>query len=198
VRNESPASYAGVVSIGNTFGSNKAVIVDENLRLVADCEKGELCISGDQVASGYWRNDKKTREAFFEMDIEGEIRRFYRTGDLAFRNKVGEYMYCGRMDAQVQIQGYRVELGEIESHARDFLQMSNLACVSRENQQGITEIFLIIENAEDKEDQLKSYLQSKLPRYMIPRMIINFNELPKSAGGKINKSEILKLLNNEL
>jgi acyl-coenzyme A synthetase/AMP-(fatty) acid ligase len=107
-------------------------------------------------------------------------------------------MYCVRRDAQVQIQGNRVELGEIESHARDLLQMSNLACVSRENQQGITEIFLIIENAEDKEDQLKSYLQSKLPRYMIPRMIINFNELPKSAGGKINKSEILKLLNNEL
>jgi acyl-coenzyme A synthetase/AMP-(fatty) acid ligase len=174
------------------------VIVDENLKLVSDGEKGELCLTGDQVTSGYWRNDAKTTEAFFELYFEGQNRRFYRTGDLSFKNTEGEYMYCGRMDAQVQIQGYRVELGEIESHARNFLQMSNLACVSMENQLGITEIFLITENAKDKEDQLKSYLQSQLPRYMIPRKIINFNELPKSAGGKINKSEILKLLNHEL
>lgn len=185
--------YKGIVSIGKTFGSNKALIIDEKGKVVGNNIKGELCLGGKQVSRGYWKGEEKTNEAFINILVENEWKRFYKTGDIVFRDADGDYMFCGRKDSQLQIQGFRVELSEVEKHARDFLGGVNIASLGFENEKGTTAIALFVEN-NDKTMELKEYLFTKLPAYMIPEKIIHLEEFPKSSGGKINKKELLKYI----
>jgi D-alanine--poly(phosphoribitol) ligase subunit 1 len=185
--------YRGVISIGKCFGSNEALIMDKNGKVLGDNEKGELCLGGNQISCGYWKDDEKTKEAFINFQIKGELKRFYRTGDIVFRDKDGDYLFCGRKDSQLQIQGFRVELSEIEKHTRDFLGITNMASLGFTNENGTVAIALFLEN-NDKIIELKEYLFTKLPSYMIPERILNLKEFPKSAGGKVNKKELLKYL----
>ncbi len=185
-------SYGGIVSIGRTFGDNAMVVVDHFLKPVPPGRKGELCIAGDQVTRGYWNDPARTAASFFEMETEGRIRRYYRTGDLVFVDDEGDVMFCGRIDNQVQIHGYRVELGEIEKHARDVLAQPNAVAIATEREPGATEIFLFIEDRKGREEEVREYLVSKLPPYMIPARIINLDELPKLVSGKIDRRELYK------
>ena len=100
----------------------KAIIVDENCNVLPKAEKGELCICGEQVSPGYWNSPDKNVQAFFEKEWNGITERFYHTGDLCYIDNEEDLMLYGRLDSQVKIQGYRVELGEIEHHAREYLK----------------------------------------------------------------------------
>ena len=65
---------------------------------------------------------EKNKSLFFEKEIDNERIRFYRSGDMAFQDEEGLYYSCGRKDIQFKIQGFKVELGDIEKHARNFLK----------------------------------------------------------------------------
>ncbi len=184
----------GIVSIGKVIGENISIITDENSKIVPRGRKGELCIAGPQVTKGYWKDTGRTSEVFFEKDHHGKKMIFYKTGDLVFEDKEGYLMFCGRMDHQVQINGHRVEPGEIEKYARDFLDSSNVAAIAKENSKGTMEFFLFIENNPDRKKELSGFLEQKLPSYMIPKNIINLNVFPKTTGGKIDRTELLKRL----
>jgi D-alanine--poly(phosphoribitol) ligase subunit 1 len=190
-------STNGIVSIGKCFGDSDAMVVNAELEPLNENEKGELCLCGDQLTRGYWRDEERTRDAFFKSEYQGKIRTFYRTGDLVFRDTDGDYMYIGRLDSQIQIQGYRVELGEIEKHVRDFLNSSNVAVLARLNTKAVMELYLFIENAEGMQDDIKYYLEQKVPPYMLPKRIINMAVFPKSAGGKIHRTALENILENE-
>lgn len=181
-------SHKGIVSVGRCFGRNRRMIVDESLREVAPGETGELCIGGPQVTPGYWKNKEKNREAFFES---GGVR-FYRTGDLVHEDADGDVMFTGRKDFQVQINGYRVELSEIEMHARNLPETGNVLAAGIQSREGTTELCLFTELPEAREEELREYLRQQLPEYMVPRYIVSLKELPKTAGGKINRSELIK------
>ena len=103
-------SLNGVISIGKPLANVQAIIIREDASLVKDQEKGELCVAGDQVTQGYWLNPEKNNSSFFIKDGV----RYYHTGDLCYWDKSGNIMYSGRIDQQAKIQGFRVELGEIE------------------------------------------------------------------------------------
>ncbi len=184
----------GIVSIGKVIGENISIIIDENTNIVPGGMRGELCIAGPQVTKGYWNDNERTTAAFFEKDYQGKKFIFYRTGDLVFEDKDGYLMFCGRMDNQVQINGHRVEPGEIEKHARDFLDSSNVVAIAKENNKETMEIFLFIENFPGRRKELSVFLEQKLPSYMVPKKIINLNEFPKTTGGKIDRTELLKSL----
>jgi len=190
-------SFNGIVSIGKCFGDNISIIVNEELQAIPDEVKGELCLSGYQVTRGYWKDGEKTEESFFDSLYEGEMRRFYRTGDIAFRDTNGDFMYCGRLDSQVQIHGYRVELGEIEKHVRDYTEKSNVAAIAKVSENEVTQIFLFVENCSERESDILHYLEKKLPSFMLPKRIINLASFPKSVGGKINRAKLEKHLDNE-
>jgi len=190
-------SYNGVVSIGKCFGENEAVIIDEKEGLLGPHEKGELCLGGRQVTPAYWRNDEQNERAFIQLEVNGQKKRFYRTGDLAFTDCDGDFMFLGRIDSQVQIQGYRVELGEVEKHSRDALGISNVAAIARINASSITEIILFVESTEARISFLQNYLEERLPSYMLPARIIPVEVFPKSVGGKISRSALEKLIADE-
>lgn len=184
----------GMLSIGRPLPGMTALIVDENLEILPLGEKGELCMAGPQLTPGYWNNPEKNREVFFEKEYQGETLRFYHTGDLCYFDTDGDIMYSGRLDFQAKIQGYRVELGEIEFHAREYLKGKNVIAVAFENTSGNTEIALFIEGYDIPLEELTAYLRSKMPPYMIPTCWKFVLEFPLNANGKIDRNQLRAFL----
>lgn len=182
----------GMLSIGKPMPGVIAAIVDENFLPVGVHEKGQLCISGDQVTKGYWKNPEKNKDSFYVVDSEGLSIRYYKTGDLCYWDEDGDIMLSGRMDYQVKIQGYRIELGEIEFHAREYLKGKNAVAVAIENKTGINEIILFIETEDCQVQQLAEYLKSKIPPYMLPAHYSMVHTFPLNANGKVDRIALKK------
>ena len=196
-RNHPDKQFNGIVSIGKPFGANLAMVADNNHQQVKSGIMGELYVAGPQITPGYWKNKEKNKESFVVLNIDKRQERFYRTGDLALVDNDGDFMYCGRKDEQVQVDGFRVELGEIEHHARELLKSVNVAATSVRSNKLTIEIHLFVEDMNADITELKKYLESRLPIYMQPFKIHKIEEFPKSAGGKVNKQELRRILNSE-
>lgn len=180
----------GIISIGKPMANCIGLILDENGNELPACEKGELCIAGDQVTAGYWNNEEKNQSCFFIKDGK----RFYHTGDLCYKDADGDIMYSGRLDHQAKIQGFRVELGEIEWHAREFLQDKNVVCMAFENNENLTEIAIFIESEQFDNSELVAYMRGKMPSYMIPTKWIFVPTFPLNANDKIDKVKLKEML----
>ncbi|MBN3035441.1 MAG: amino acid adenylation domain-containing protein [Bacteroidales bacterium] len=190
-------AFNGMVPIGKPMKDTVVALVDENLNPVTGKgATGELVMAGPQLTPGYLNQPGKNRETFFTMEYQGESGRFYRTGDLAFKDEEGDYMFCGRADNQVQIQGFRVELGEIEHHARKFTKIPNVAAVAFQNEVGSVQIHLFLESYSGKKKEVNEYLKAKLPSYMIPAGISSLEQLPVSSNGKIDRKALARLAEN--
>lgn len=186
----------GMAAIGRPLANVSAILVDEDENPVAKGEKGELCIAGRQVTSGYWNNEERNSSAFFtrrECDIDV---RYYHTGDLCQLNNDGNILYYGRLDQQTKIQGYRVELGEIEYHARTFSHQRTVA-TAYTNERGLTGIALFVENTLSDTSSLSHYLAEHLPHYMLPSQIVCVPEFPLNKSEKIDRPALAKLLDTQ-
>lgn len=180
-------SLNGIISIGKPLTNVQAIIIREDGSLVDGQEKGELCIAGDQVTPGYWNNIEKNESSFFMHDGL----RYYHSGDLCYWEETGDIMYSGRIDQQAKIQGFRVELGEIEHHAREFYNKEyRVVAIAFDNAQKFTEIALFIESAEQDAQALLTYLRSKMPHYMIPSRIIYEPNFPLNKSEKIDRNTL--------
>ncbi|MEP6626779.1 MAG: AMP-binding protein [Ginsengibacter sp.] len=187
-------SLNGMLSIGRPMKNIQAIIVDQNKNILPTGEKGELCVCGDQISPEYWNNSEKNNVVFFEKEYKGHINRFYRTGDLCNFQDDGMLMLYGRLDSQAKIQGYRVELGEIEFHAREFLNGSNPVVLVFVNKSGNNELALFVENEQANKIELVSYLKRKLPAYMIPSKVFFEKEFSLNANSKVDKIKLKKKL----
>lgn len=180
-------SQNGIISIGKPMANVQAIIMREDGSLVEGQEKGELCVAGDQVTLGYWKNDEKNASSFFMRDGI----RYYHTGDLCYWDDSGNILYCGRIDQQAKIQGFRVELGEIEYHAREFYDKEcRVVAIAFDNAQKLTEIALFVESSEQDTKVLIDYLRSKMPHYMIPSRIIFEQQFPLNKSEKIDRNAL--------
>lgn len=183
-------TYNGIISIGKPMDEFVSVIIDDDGKVVKDGEKGELCIAGPQLSIGYWKDAEKNAKSFFNLEYEGKLTRFYHTGDLCFVGDDGNIMYSGRIDNQAKIQGFRVELSEIEFHAHTFLQGVNVVCVAFENEKKLNEIAMFVESPELDTQNLIAYLRTKMPQYMIPTRIFFENKFPINTNGKIDRKKL--------
>ena len=186
-------SLNGIISIGKPLANVQAIIIREDGSLVEGKEKGELCIAGEQVTPGYWNNADKNESSFFVRDGV----RYYHTGDLCYWEETGDIMYSGRIDQQAKIQGFRVELGEIEHHAREFYNKEyRVVAIAFDNVQKLTEIALFVESAEQDTQALLVYLRSKMPHYMIPTRILYEPTFPLNKSEKVDRNTLKQKLNN--
>jgi amino acid adenylation domain-containing protein len=186
-RDKSPG---GVVSLGRPLEGMRALVVDASGEPVARGGQGELCLAGPQVMRGYWHAAERTAAAFLPRDPLGRGLRWYRTGDLAVEDEDGDFSFCGRLDEQVKIQGYRVELGEIESAARRILASAQVAAVAVEGAIGNAEIHLFVAAAGVDEREIRRLLGQALPRYMLPASVTALEALPLSPNGKIDRRRL--------
>jgi D-alanine--poly(phosphoribitol) ligase subunit 1 len=177
----------GVVCIGRPMSDVAVLVVDEDARAMPIGEKGELCLAGPQLTSGYWRNPERNRVAFFTHDE----RSYYRTGDLCYEDADGDIQYCGRVDHQVKVRGYRVELSEIEHHVRELTGLKHVAAVAIPDVIGNTAIHLFVEAAADHPDLIVR-LRTRLPDYMIPTRTTYLTSLPLNPNGKIDRTALTR------
>ena len=121
--------------------------------------------------------------------------RFYHTGDLCYMDEDGDIMYSGRIDQQAKIQGFRVELGEIEYHARSFYgNECRVVAIAYQNKQNLTEIALFVERTSEDTKLLVDYLRSKMPHYMIPTHILYEPSFPLNKSEKIDRNQLKQRL----
>jgi D-alanine--poly(phosphoribitol) ligase subunit 1 len=184
--------HNGMVAIGKPFKGVDALIADEDGKVLPWGEMGELLVSGSQIMAGYLDDPTKTAEALVQAD-NGKI--YYRTGDLCILDRDGDIIYCGRKDYQVKIQGFRIELSEIEYTAKQFFDNLCNVVVIPATQEGInTELHMVVEAAECEDKKLQEYLKEKLPRYMIPNQIHCIPQFPVSTSNKVDRKKIAQLI----
>lgn len=193
-RNGENKSHNGIISIGKGFNGITTIIIDEGGNELSTGEKGELCIAGNQITPGYWNNTAKNQEVFFQKEIAGELHRFYHTGDLCFTDAEGDILYSGRIDFQAKIQGFRVEMGEIEYHARTFLENINAVCIAYETELNVTTLALFVETERFDTSRLTAYLHSKMPAYMVPAKVYFVPSFPINTNGKVDRKQLKSLI----
>jgi len=179
---DSGKSYNEMLPIGYPFKCVEALILNEEGVEVIKGTKGQLSISSTQLTDGYLNDIYKNNNSFFSKNGK----RFYKTGDLCFIGEDNDIFYCGRIDHQVKIQGFRIELSEIEVSVRNLFNLSNVA-VSYKNKMGVDNICLFIEGLECNEEVIKNGLEKKLPYYMMPSQIRRIASLPYNTNGKVDR-----------
>lgn len=190
-RNGDNVEHNGVLSIGKTMTSGKIIIVDDNNQEVSGETIGELCLSGNQLTNGYWKNPEKDKEVFW---YAADGTRYYRSGDLCYYGTDGNILFVGRKDSQVKIQGYRIELGEIECHVRDFFKNEKRLVVMAVDLDGQTQIVLFVESNPIETKELVAYMNSKMPSYMIPSKIVFESSFPINNSSKIDRPTLKQKL----
>ncbi|MDU5142221.1 MAG: amino acid adenylation domain-containing protein [Paenibacillus dendritiformis] len=175
------------VPIGKPIDNVQIYLLDQRLEPVPDGSVGELYISGDGVARGYLHRPELTRERFMDNPfLPGK--RMYRSGDLAMRHHHGDIVYLGRIDHQVKIKGYRIEMGEIEHQLLALAPVEEAVVVDRtgdDGQQHLVAYFVAAGRMADLELRMK--LAEVLPSYMIPAYFVRLDHLPLTPNGKVDR-----------
>ncbi len=153
---------------------------------------GHLYIAGVGVARGYWRDAEKTEASFLEHPDTGE--RLYKTGDFGRLLPDGNIEFLGRDDLQVKIQGFRVELGEIEEalkqHPLVHTAVAGVIGDRLEEKKLVGYIVPKHDAAAPTADELRAFLTSRLAYYMVPGVYVMLSELPLSPNGKVNRKAL--------
>lgn len=190
-----PRSANGTVPIGEPYPGHEVVLIDTDGQAV---DEGELCVRGPQRFAGYLDPaDNAGRFLVFDgatsAPYNGEEppgpQLWYRTGDLVRRGEDG-LVHLGRLDHQVKVQGYRVELGEIESALREQQGIED-AIVVAVGQPGETTVLHGVYTGLPADDtELLTALRSRLPPHMVPRSVTHWADLPLNANGKVDRRRI--------
>jgi amino acid adenylation domain-containing protein len=189
-----PRPANGTVPIGSCYPQTEYLLIGEDGRPAAD---GELCIRGPQRFSGYL-DPANDVDRFVSFDADsGAARPFdegtplteqhwYRTGDRVTMAD-GQFVHLGRVDHQVKIRGYRIELGEIEAVLREQTGVRDAVVVPTPGADGENDLQAAVSGTRCDVEDINAALRVRLPKYMIPRGITAFEELPLNVNGKIDR-----------
>ncbi len=213
---KAPLKLDASIPIGYPIANTQVYILDENLDLVADGEVGELYIGGDGLARGYLNQPKLTAEKFivhgFDLTLQipslaaewdsdtgipflgGEQKgeRLYKTGDLARYLADGSVEFLGRIDNQVKIRGFRIELGEIERVLAQHPQVRETIVLARQDLTADRQLvaYIVADRQCCPIEQLRNFLQQRLPDYMLPSAFVFLESLPLTTNGKVDRQRL--------
>ena len=179
-----------VAPIGRPVANTQIYVVSDDLEPVPVGIWGEILVGGVQVARGYHERPDLTERSFVPNPFGPG--RLYRTGDLGRWNADGALEFGGRMDDQVKLRGFRVELGEIEAVLREHPAVANAAVVAVDTA-GPTELAAYLVAADGDErlvPEVLSFLRTKLPDYMVPASVTLLDELPLLPNGKLDRTSL--------
>lgn len=180
----------GVVPLGTTFPRAKAGIFNDYNVELAKNEIGQIYLAGDQVGLGYLNSKEKTNEAFLNLD--GTL--WYKTGDNGYVDDNGNFIFKGRRDDQVKINGFRVDLLEIDEKLRLASKRRAMSIPLRNELNQITNLVAAVEGDEDNKikDDIVSTLKNYLPFYMQVHDIVFIKEFPVNYNGKLDRKALTK------
>ncbi|MCB6607649.1 D-alanine--poly(phosphoribitol) ligase subunit DltA [[Clostridium] symbiosum] len=170
-------------------------IMDQQGNILLEGEKGEIVIVGNSVSIGYWKRPDLTEKVFGNREIEGKDYRLYHTGDKGYK-KDGQLFYCGRIDLQIKLHGYRIEIEDIESNIMKLsgVEKAALLPVYKDGQVRSLTAFVVakdkIEDSFSAAQKLRIELKSYIPDYMIPKKIVFLEKLPMTNNGKVDRKAL--------
>ncbi len=191
VKPEAVVGHRARVALGRPLGNVRAYILDEaGAGVLPVWLRGELYIGGASVGRGYLKNAAETAARFVpDPYSEQGGARMYRTGDRARWRADGQVEFLGRVDHQVKVRGYRVELGEVEAVLREHEEVAESVVVLREERlvgYYVRRRRARGEESESQSRELRSWLSERLPEYMVPWVLLEVERLPLTANGKID------------
>ena len=182
------------INIGTPLGNTQAYILDNNLNIVPIGVAGELYIAGEGVGKGYLNREDITKERYIKNPfIENSI--MYKTGDVCKFDRHGKLHYLGRADNQVKIRGLRIELEEIENRMLEFPNIKKAKVIKQTigDRDVISAYYIASKNVISPE--LRKYLYSTLPNYMVPSYFTEVEAYPYTPNGKIDKNTLAEMIN---
>jgi amino acid adenylation domain-containing protein len=187
------AFSADTLPIGYAVGRGALYVLDERLRPVDPGVPGELYIGGPGLARGYLNRPQLTAEKFVPNPFGAPGSRLYRSGDIARRSVEGLFEFLGRVDHQVKINGFRVELGEVQAALLQHPQLREAVVHAPRTVHGGRELvaYLVPTPAgAPTVNSLRECLEGLLPDYMVPSTYVFLDALPLNASGKVNRAAL--------
>ncbi len=180
--------------IGRPIANAQTYLLDAHLRPVPVGAAGELHVGGLGLARGYLRRPELTAERFIPDPFGGGPgARLYRTGDLARYLPDGRIEYLGRVDNQVKLRGFRIEVGEVEAALEEHPAVKQGVVAAREDTPGNKRLvaYLVADRGQaPSASELNDFLREKLPPYMVPTAFVVLKEMPLTLNGKVNRAAL--------
>lgn len=181
-----------VVPIGKPISNIRMYILNSQLSQVAIGETGELFIGGLGLAKGYINQPKLTEEKFIKNPLSDESHsKLYRTGDQARYLEDGNIEFLGRLDFQVKLRGFRIELTEIENILREHESMDDSIVLVRDNDTDDPKLVAyVVAKYQIEMSDIKDYLRKKIPEWMVPNTITPIAKMPLTQHGKVDRGAL--------
>ncbi len=175
------------IPIGRPFENTEVLLIKEDGSEAGPGEEGEIYLRGTCVTMGYYNDAERTAGAFVQNPLQSAYpETVYRTGDMARYNDHGELVFLSRRDHQIKHMGHRIELGEIEADVSSVEEIKICACTYDRDRDKIVLHFV----GDIDKKALIEKLKELLPRYMLPGKVINLDEMPFTANGKIDRKKL--------
>lgn len=172
--------------IGLPLPLTNLVVCDEQGRQLKVGQVGELCVSGPQVMSGYYKRPDETEKVFFGNNL-------FRTGDIGFMEADGQFVISDRKKDMILVSGFNVFPNEVENVASEIPEILECACVGLKDDTGIEKVtlfYVVREGASITKDDIKNFCYDKMAAYKVPKILMQVEALPKSSVGKILRREL--------
>lgn len=177
--------------IGRPIFNHAVYILDPDRKIVPIGVYGELAISGVGIAPGYLNQPEKTSAKFIPNPFGKKGERLYLTGDLARWLENGEIEFAGRVDTQVQLRGFRIETGEVESVLKKLPNIGEAVVLKKTDRSGDDLLWAFFVSTEEKRlSEIKSTLSKKLPGFMIPSRFTRLEAMPLLPNGKVDRKSL--------
>ena len=174
--------------LGRMHDNFSHLILDDNERPVGHGEVGELWIGGPCVGLGYYANGEETLSRFRQDPRQDRYRLiYYRSGDLVREDDDGMLWFHGRVDNQVKLRGYRIELEEIDLAVQSIRDVRRAVTVLLSGADGDELAVSFTADRRVENDEVQAACKQKLPGYMQPSLIIQLDDLPRNANGKVDR-----------
>lgn len=185
--------------VGKAKKGTEFIISDNEKSIEGNHIIGEILITGDTLAKGYFKREDLTSRAFIQYENNGKKIRAYRTGDLGYLED-DQLFYCGRIDLQIKLNGYRIEIGDIESNILKQSFVENCAVIPRVSSGKVKAIVavIVLANSKMKEENiqklLKQELMKALPNYMVPQNYEFIDAIPMTNNGKVDRKKLSEMI----
>jgi amino acid adenylation domain-containing protein len=187
-------SCGALPSIGKPISNVQIYILDENLQGVPDGVRGEIYIGGAGVGRGYLNAPDLTAAKFISHPFNGaHHERLYKTGDIGCYLPDGQIAFVGRVDDQIKIRGYRIEPNEIMAALAGHSMVQASFVTAQEEPPGEKRLIAYIvakPGARPTDPELRDFLRSQLPEYMVPAMFVQIDSLPVNASAKVDRAAL--------
>ncbi|MDX6559034.1 MAG: hypothetical protein QOF72_2083 [Blastocatellia bacterium] len=188
------AQLHGLPAIGRSIANTTVYLLDENLQPVPEGASGEMYIGGRGVARGYLNRPDLTSKYFIRDPFSAEPgARLYKTGDLACRLSNGELAFLGRTDEQIKILGHRIEPNEIVAVLDRHPSIRSSVVIARGQgccEKQLAAYIVLSDGNPPATGDLRTFLQSALPEYMVPSVFVRVDALPLTPNGKVDRGAL--------